>query len=148
MNALVINRLLGWFSFALGLLEVAAPRTIARNLGVPGGGALICGFGLRELIAGAAILGKPWSPLGPWSRVAGDAMDLTTLAMALGPRNRNRGAAGAAIIMVAAVTALDLMCAISLTQRGNTALATARRSRYVPKVDASGMPTHGSVHPG
>ena len=131
MNAIVLARLLGWFSLGLGGLEVIAPATIARNLGVPGGSMLVRGFGLRELIAGFAIFGKPWSPLGPWSRVAGDAMDLAALAAALGPRNRNRSTAAIALVAVAGVSALDLMCAISLTRRNSNALETARRSRYV-----------------
>ncbi len=149
MNAIVLARLLAWFSVALGLLEIAAPRSVARNLGIPGGGALVRGYGLREVISAAAIFGKPWSPLGPWSRVAGDAMDLTTLAMALGPRNRHRGAAAVATVLVAGVTALDVVCAISLTQRDAKALATARRTRFVPKTSAAGMPAIGrAVHPG
>ena len=143
MNAIVVARLLGWFSLALGLLEVTAPRAIARNLGIPGGAALVRGYGLRELIAGGAIFGKPWSSFGPWSRVAGDAMDLATLAMALNPANRKRGAAAIATVLVAGVTALDVMCAISLTQKDSKALATARRSRFTPNVDASGMTAVG-----
>ncbi len=140
MNAIDQARLLAWFSFALGALELALPSAVSRNLGLPGGAALVRGFGLREVIAGAAIMGKPGSPLGPWSRVAGDVMDLAVLASALRPRNRHRGAAAVATILVAGVTAVDLVCAIALTQRMPRALATARRTRYVPKAPASGFP--------
>ncbi len=145
MNPIVLARLLGWFSLALGALEVAAPRSLARNLGLPGGAVLVRGYGVREMVAGVTILGKPWSPLGPWSRVAGDAMDLATLAVALKTRGRNRGTAAVVTLLVAGVTALDVVCAVSLTQREGRAVATARRSRYVPKVAPSGMPATGSA---
>ena len=129
MNAIMLNRLLGWFSLALGTLEVAAPSALARNLGLPGGPALVRGFGVRELVAGLAIFGQPWSPLGPWSRVAGDAMDLATLSAALRPSNTHRRSAAVATVLVAGVTALDLLCASALTRRNTRALQTARRNR-------------------
>ena len=129
MNAMNLARLLGWFSFGIGALEIAAPSALSRNLGLPGGAALVRGYGLREIIAGLAIMGKPWSATGPWSRVAGDTMDLATLAMALGPDNRRRGSAAAATVLVAGITALDVICAVSLTQGNRRALQTARRSR-------------------
>lgn len=132
MNAIALNRVLGWSSFAIGMLEIAAPRALSRNLGLPGGAALVRGYGLRELIAGFAIFGKPWSPLGPWSRVAGDAMDLATLAMALGPDNRRRGSAAVATVLVAGITAMDVVCAVSLSQGNARALRTAKRSRVTP----------------
>jgi hypothetical protein len=132
MNAIVMSRMLGWISVGIGTLELLAPRSLARNLGLPGGPALVRGYGLREFIAAFTILGKPWSPTGPWSRVAGDAMDLATLAMALGPKNRNRGGAAMATVMVAGIAALDVVCAISLTQSKRRAYATAARNRYRP----------------
>ena len=132
MNAIVLARLLGWSSFALGAVEIAAPSALARNLGLPGGAALVRGFGLRELIAGFTIFGKPWSPLGPWSRVAGDAMDLVALSVALRPNNRHRRTAAVATVVVASITALDLLCAVRLSQRERHALQTAQRNRVVP----------------
>ncbi len=146
MNAIVLARLLGWFSLGLGTLEVIAPATLARNLGLPGGRLLVRAFGLREIMAGFTIFGKPWSPLGPWARVAGDVMDLAALSAALGPRNRHRTSAGIATVLVAGVTALDLICAISLAQRNSGALATARRTRYVPAARVAGEA--GSAQPG
>ena len=129
MNPITLARLLGWFSFSIGALEIAAPSALSRNLGLPGGAALVRGYGLREMIAGFAIMGKPWSSTGPWSRVAGDTMDLATLAMALGPDNRRRGSAAVATVLVAGITALDIICAVSLTRGNARALQTAKRSR-------------------
>ena len=138
MNAIVVNRLLGGYSLALGALEVAAPKALSRNLGLPGGATLVRSFGFRELFAGGMIMGKPWSPSGPWSRVAGDAMDLAALALALNPRNKRRGSAAIATLLVAGVTALDIACAVTMSTRDANAGDTARRTRYIPKVDASG----------
>ena len=41
---------------ALGLMEVAAPRALARFLGMEGSEALIRGYGLREIATGVGIL--------------------------------------------------------------------------------------------
>lgn len=131
MNAIVLARMLGWFSLGIGAAEVIAPATIARTLGLPGGAALVRGFGVREMVAGFTIFVRPWSPIGPWARVAGDGMDLGVLAAALGSRNRRRKSAAVATALVAGVTALDVFCAISLMRRNTGALATAQRNRYV-----------------
>src|SRR5215207_374083 len=74
-----LARGLGVFSIALGLMEVAAPRALARFLGMEGSEALIRGYGLREIATGVGILASndptPWI----WGRVAGDGLDIATL---------------------------------------------------------------------
>jgi uncharacterized membrane protein len=107
---------LGWFSLALGTPQVLMPRRFARGLGLKGGRtstALTFLVGVRELGAGAAILSSrertPWL----WSRVAGDAMDLTLLAAGLGTRRAKRGRLGLAIANVAGVMAADAAAAAS-----------------------------------
>src|SRR4051812_5740150 len=61
---------LGWFSLALGLAQVAAPRQMARLIGVrtrrPG---LIRAVGLREIGHGVTILTQRGRTAGVWSRV-------------------------------------------------------------------------------
>ena len=47
---------LGWFGIALGLAEVAAPRTLARSLGMIGSERLMSAYGLREVATGIGIL--------------------------------------------------------------------------------------------
>lgn len=103
---------LGWFSIALGAAELAAPRTMSRALGMEDRAGLIQAYGLREIATGIGILAsdqpKPWV----WGRVAGDALDMATLATGLA--DGNRGAVGAAMGGVAAMAALDWYCASQL----------------------------------
>lgn len=108
-----LARFLGWFSIALGVAEVAAPRKMAKLTGVchPG---LLRAFGLREIATGIAILNNP-RPIGSmWGRVAGDALDLAVLGSAIvtGPRRRR---ALASALAVGGVAALDAACAAQMS---------------------------------
>jgi len=111
-----LARGLGIFSLVLGIAEVAAPRALARALGMKGQEGLIAGYGLREIATGIGILASkdptPWI----WGRVAGDGLDLATLATALEGRNPNKGNVGIAMAAVAGVTALDVYCAQTLSR--------------------------------
>jgi len=105
---------LGWFSIALGLAEVFAPRSLTSALGMQGREGLVQAYGLREIAAGIGILASkdptPWV----WSRVGGDALDLATLAGGLND-NPKRENVGIALAAVAGVTLLDVVCAQALT---------------------------------
>lgn len=129
---------LGWFSIGLGLAELLAPRDVARFLGMEEHSELIRAYGAREMVAGVGILAQddptPWL----WGRVAGDVLDLGTLAMGLRQSNPQRGNVGLAIAAVAGVTALDVLCAQTLR-----ASAEDRRGRHRRVRDYSarrGMP--------
>jgi hypothetical protein len=50
-----LARALGWFSIALGLAELLAPRRIASALGMEGKEALVRVFGAREIAAGSCL---------------------------------------------------------------------------------------------
>jgi hypothetical protein len=106
-GAMTVARGLGWFSLALGAAELLAPGRISRFLGLRDHHALIRSYGLREIGSGAGLLlgarMAPWL----WARVAGDAVDLGSLAAARGESRRPR-ALNAALASVAAVTALDV----------------------------------------
>jgi hypothetical protein len=108
---------IGWFSVGLGLAELLAPDRLTRALGVEGSERLVQLYGLRELAKGVGILSqrRP-SPAWLWARVAGDGLDLATLAGALDGDNPRRRNVLAAMAMVAGVTALDVMCARQLSQ--------------------------------
>ena len=107
---------LGWFSIGLGLAELLAPHAVSRSLGLRGQEKLVASYGAREIATGIGILASrdptPWI----WGRVAGDALDIGTLAggLALG-RGRERGNAGLAIAAVAGVTLLDVLCGRALS---------------------------------
>lgn len=109
-----LARGLGYFSIALGALELIAPGGLNWALGMRPHNGLVRGFGLREIGAGTGILTQadptPWV----WARVAGDVLDLAALIAGASGRNRRRGNAVTALLMVVGVTALDVMCAREL----------------------------------
>ncbi len=119
-------RALGLFSIGLGLMQTMAPRALTRALGMQGQETLVLFYGLREIATGIGLLAAkdpaPWV----WGRVAGDALDLATLAPHWNGDNHKRGNVGAALGLVAGVTALDLMCARQLSAQSKSPLAPAR----------------------
>ena len=128
---------LGWFSIGLGAVELAAPGTLTRALGLRGGERMVQACGAREIATGMAILGSrnpaPWV----WGRVAGDAIDIVALAAAARDGRRPR-AAGLALAAVAGVTLLDIICAQGLAhQRKSRARRRRLRGRYS---DRTGFP--------
>ncbi|WP_245442632.1 cyclase dehydrase [Methylobacterium terrae] len=110
-----LARGLGWFSIGLGLAEILAPRALCRALGLEGREALIQAYGAREVATGAAILMShdptPWI----WGRVAGDAVDLATLATGFEGDNPRAGNLALATAAVAGVTLADIVCVQGLT---------------------------------
>jgi uncharacterized membrane protein len=110
---------LGWFSVGLGLAELLAPRAIANITGVSKERTgLIRLYGLREIASGLTIFAQKKPAAGVWSRVAGDAMDLTSLGMAFNSPDAKTGRLAFATANVLAVTALDVMCARQLSANG------------------------------
>lgn len=111
-----LARGLGLFSIALGVAEIVAPRALAQALGMRGQEKLIAAYGMREIATGIGILASkdptPWI----WGRVAGDGLDLATLATALEDGNRQKRNVGIAMAAVAGVTALDVYCAQTLSR--------------------------------
>ena len=101
------TRVLGWFSIALGLAELLAPRAISRAAGMPDRPGLVRVFGLREIGTGVGLLVSraptPWL----WGRVAGDALDM--LAVATGPASAGRRPIRTltAMTMLGGIAALD-----------------------------------------
>ena len=91
------------------------PHTLSRTLGLGRRPGLLATYGVREIAAGAGILlgANP----APWvqARIAGDALDLATLAAPLVANPRHRGAGALAVLAVAGVTALDILCAHRLS---------------------------------
>jgi uncharacterized membrane protein len=109
-----LSRGLGWFSVALGLTELALPKTLARTIGVVPRAStqwVMRAMGVRELLAGLGVLMQPHRPLPLWARVAGDAIDLALLGVSLKSRRLNATRAAGALAAVAGVTALDILAA-------------------------------------
>ena len=77
---------LGWFSLALGTAELAAPRAVARLIGIPDDPRLLSvlrAFGAREIASGAGLLSQAGRAGWAWSRVGGDAIDLAKIGAVL-----------------------------------------------------------------
>jgi hypothetical protein len=129
---------LGWFSVALGIVQLLKPRAIGRGIGVDSSLPMrLCG--MRELTAGVGLLGA--RDPGPWvaARVAGDALDLLALASVMRRNQGLRWAAVGALGAVAAVTLLDMATAEAL--RGH---AQRERARQFDYSDRSGFPRPAS----
>jgi uncharacterized membrane protein len=112
-----LARSLGWVSLALGVGLVAAPRAISRLSGVDDSAMapmMARGIGIRELGHAACLLGsrrpQPWA----WTRVAGDAMDLTLLGLAMANRHGiRRRRTTIATGLVAGISAVDVLVAVA-----------------------------------
>ncbi len=111
---------LGWFSIALGVAEIAAPRQVARLIGAPVSDrttSMLRTYGAREIAAGVAILTQPNQARWLWSRVGGDALDLASLGRMLAFDDTDRGRTLFATASALGVTALDILCAVQLGAR-------------------------------
>ena len=134
LDARRVARALGWFSVALGAVEVLAPRRFSRALGARGTpiAAMLAAFcGLREMAAGVGILTtrRPAGWMG--SRVAGDVMDVTLLMGALLSPRARRGRLLAAAAGVIPVMVLDAKCAQQLSGAAGSRPGSARTRRRV-----------------
>lgn len=114
-------RLLGYFSLALGLAELAAPRHVAKLIGLEDRSrtrAFLRVLGVREVASGLAILARPGEAGPLWGRVAGDAVDLALLGAAMTNGVQSRAKLGLATAAVAGVAALDAYGAARLSRNG------------------------------
>lgn len=134
---------LGWLSVGFGLAELLAPRAIARAIGIPAASpSVLRAFGVREIGAGLAILNDPDRAAWLWSRVGGDAVDLSYLASGLNEENDNTRV-GMAMAAVMGVTALDVLCATRLQRLASTRIAPREdRLVHVERVTTINKPVH------
>jgi hypothetical protein len=130
----MLARNLGWFSIGLGLAEIFAANTITRALGMGGNENLVRAYGMREITSGFLTLSVD-KQAGLASRIAGDALDIATLASALRPDNRKRENVALALAMVAGITILDLVATTTSTARH-----TSRQGHRRSYGDRSGFP--------
>jgi hypothetical protein len=110
-----LARSLGYFSLALGVVELLAPRALCNAIGLKGLEGVVRAYGAREVATGVAILTShdpaPWI----WARVAGDMADIATVATGVQQHNPKRENAGLALAALAAVTIVDVACASGLS---------------------------------
>jgi hypothetical protein len=130
-----LAQFLGWFSLALGSAEVAAPRALCRLVGAsPDGVAprVMRLMGVREIAQGTGILVRPRPTAWLWSRVAGDALDLSLLVLTAVKNRRARTAF--AIANVVAVTVPDVYESRFLSRKQGP-LRSARTIRKSVTID-------------
>jgi hypothetical protein len=125
-----VARGLGWFSIALGITEVLAPRAVARVAGVADSPGLIRAYGLREIACGLGILTARRPGPFLWARVAGDALDISTVASAAATTSGASAArVASSLVALAGVTAFDVYAATSCEAMAQ-ASASARLRDY------------------
>lgn len=134
-----LARFLGWFSIALGTAQLTMPKALCRLIGSTGEGAaptLMRLMGLRELTQGLGILARPRPTAWLWSRVVGDALDLSLLGLT-GARNRGRRARTAfAIANVVSIAVADVFEANHLASQVGAPLS-GRRIRKAVTINRS-----------
>jgi uncharacterized membrane protein len=111
---------LGWFSIGLGVAEVLAPGKLANLIGAPDSDRthkVLRTFGCREIAQGIAILSQPRAAGWVWGRVAGDLLDIGTLAAGMVSEDSNRARASATAVALLGVTALDFYCSDRLSRK-------------------------------
>jgi hypothetical protein len=109
---------LGWFSIALGVAELMAPRQVAHLIGIRANErtrSVLRAYGAREIATGLGLLSQPTDPKWLWSRVGGDAIDLATLGQATRNEKTDAARIGFATAAVLGVTALDVLAAQQVT---------------------------------
>src|SRR3954464_2219756 len=113
---------LGVFSIVLGLIELVWGRRLGRSLGLDGKEHVVRLYGGREILTGIAILAAkdptPWV----WGRVAGDALDIGTLAYGYKRDPDDVPGISTALVAVAGATAADIYCATKLSGESNAPL--------------------------
>lgn len=135
-----LARGLGMFSLALGSAQLAAPVAVARLAGVRADGPTARGVtslcGVRELVQGAGILSGRGTAGWLWSRVAGDVLDVATLAVGAARGGAAPARLGLSLAALAGVTVADVVAARGLSRRGGeaaecraVAAVTVNRSR-------------------
>ena len=108
----VLARALGWFSIGLGVTQLLTPRRVTRLIGARGSGpgdALMRGMGVREIGSGMGILSTPRPKEWVGTRIAGDLLDLATLAGVLLAVSERRDRTAMAALAVVGVAALDVL---------------------------------------
>jgi uncharacterized membrane protein len=118
------GRGLGWMSLGLGVAQLGAPNAVRRISGVDDSAmsrTVVPLVGARELVHAAGLLTSRRKGVWAWTRVAGDAMDLTSLAMAIAHRGGSRRRRLLAVTgAIAGITVVDLLTAVQATRAKQT----------------------------
>jgi hypothetical protein len=107
---------LGNNAIGLGVWGLFFPKSVNRFLGLNGSPQTTqLLFGAREMATGVALFSDPTRSGVLWARVAGDIFDIAVLRGLTRATNPKRGNARLALGVVLAVTALDVLAAVRMT---------------------------------
>jgi len=137
---------LGWFSIALGLAQIGAPRTVARLIGIDDDEETrntMFAIGLREITSGIGILARPRPAGWVWSRVGGDVMDLALLGKAMSQDENDRSRLTAATAAVLGVAVLDFMTGQQLSRGPNGSTSS---KQYDSRLTRKGAGQRRGIH--
>src|SRR4051812_37949380 len=116
-----LARNLGWFSIGLGAVEILAPGLVAKISGAPDSRQsrnVIQAYGGREIAQGIAILSSMPRPAGwMWGRVAGDVLDIGSVAVGMLSKDGSFPRGVIAMTSLLGVTAIDYYCADKLSSK-------------------------------
>jgi hypothetical protein len=111
-----ISFMLGQNAIGLGLWGLLAPKAVNRFLGLTNAPSTTQAlFGAREMATGMALFSDPTKAPVLWARVAGDVFDIALLRSLNRPGNPKRGNARLALGVVLAVTVLDVVAAVRMS---------------------------------
>jgi hypothetical protein len=111
-----LSMMIGFTAIGLGVWGSLFPRSVQKMLGVQASPSMIrAAFGAREMWSGYSLAGDPTQSSVLWARVAGDVFDISVLGALDRPGNPKRQNAKLALGFVLAVTALDVLTAIRLS---------------------------------
>lgn len=107
---------IGATAIGLGIWGTLFPGHVKKTLGIQASKPVVQAvFGARELWSGYSLAGDPTKSEVLWARVAGDVFDIVALKALDNPGNPKRQTARAALAFVLAVTALDTITAVRMT---------------------------------
>jgi len=138
-----LARLLGVASAGLGVATLRSPQEVARLAGVddsPTAVPVLTAVGARELLHAVPLLaGRPgWA----WTRVAGDAMDLTAMGVALAHRRDERyRRLRAATLAVGGLAALDVLTAVRASRARRTTSGLPGSRPWTAAIEVSAATT-------
>jgi len=111
-----ISMMIGMTAIGLGMWGTMFPKSVGRALGIKASTSTIRTlFGARELASGYGLAGDPTKAGLLWARVGADIFDIAVLRGLDRRSNPKRGNAKLALGFVLAVTALDLVTAVRMT---------------------------------
>ncbi len=111
-----VSGAIGNTAILLGFAGMFFPKQVAGALGIKAPAPVVQAlFGARELWSGYSLAGDPTKSEVLWARVAGDVFDIAVLSSLNRSDNPKQANARAALGFVLAVTALDVVTAVRMT---------------------------------